>query len=300
MNLDFIKQKLDTLQGKNKQSSKFWKPTEGEHKVRILPYKYNKENPFQELKFYYFRQSNGVTKTLLSPAINGNPDPVLEFCEKLRGTGTKENWVLSKSYEPKLRTYVPVIVRGKEEEGVKFWGFGKQVYEAILEKMSNPDIGDITDLVEGNDLIVKFTKNPPSGKKFPETKIDVRIKKTPAVDPANQELTAKVLDQVDIMTLFTEPTYDELKKEFENNLNPENEPTPEAESSETTGDGTPDETAPQNDAATPQTGATGATAQETPATPTDASVTTEKSVTLSPDEMKAKFKKMFAEAAASK
>jgi hypothetical protein len=290
MNLDFIKQKLDTLQGKNKQSTKFWKPAEGESKVRILPYKFNRENPFVELKFYYYRQANGTTKTFLSPSIAGNPDPVLEFCEKLRATGTKENWVLSKSYEPKLRTYVPVIVRGKEEEGVKFWGFGKQVYEAILEKMANPDIGDITDLENGNDLIIKFTKTPASGKKFPETKVDVRIKKTPAVDPSNDDLMAKIADQVDIMTLFTEPTYDELKKEFENHINPENDPEPEAEVAAAAD-------VPDDADATPESAAP-AESSAPAATPAPASPTAEKAaVTLTPEEMKAKFKKMFAEAA---
>jgi len=288
MDLDFIKSKLDTLQGKNKQSTKFWKPSEGESKVRILPYKFNTENPFVELKFYYYRQANGTTKTFLSPSTSGNPDPVLEFCEKLRATGTKENWVLSKSYEPKLRTYVPVIVRGKEEEGVKFWGFGKQVYESILEKMSNPDIGDITDLENGNDLIIKFTKVPSSGKKFPETKVDVRIKKTPAVDPSNDDLMQKISDQVDIMTLFTEPSYDELKKEFENHINPENDPEPEVEAS--TGDATDE---------------TNSTEPEVPAEPTAEKATSavelpsaaKASAILTPEETKAKFKKMFAEAA---
>jgi hypothetical protein len=306
MDLDFIKSKLDTLQGKNKQSTKFWKPVEGESKVRILPYKHNLENPFIELKFYYYRQKNGTTKTFLSPVINGNPDPVLEFCEKLRATGTKENWVLSKSYEPKLRTYVPVIVRGKEDEGVKFWGFGKQVYEAILEKMSNPDIGDITDIQNVHDLIIKFTKTPSSGKKFPETKVDVRIKKTPAVDPANDALLAKIQDQVDVMTLFTEPTYAELKTEFENHLNPENDPVPDAEATaseanDVTGDNTPDDTtAPATeDATTPATVARVATPESVPADTTSPSAATA-AVNLSPDEMKAKFKKMFAAAASGK
>ena len=301
MDLDFIKSKLDTLQGKNKQSSKFWKPTDGEHKVRILPYKYNKENPFTELKFYYYRDVNGKTKTLLSPSVNGNPDPVLEFCEKLRATGTKENWVLSKSYEPKLRTYVPLIVRGKEDEGVKFWGFGKMVYEMILEKMSNPDIGDITDVAEGNDLIIKFTKTPPSGKKYSETKVDVRIKKTPAVDPTNQEHLAKIEDQVDIMTLFTEPTYEDLKREFENHINPETEPEPEAESQAST---EPDETtAPASTADEPATETKAETKAETTVSvdPSTVSPSAEKAaVNLSPDEMKAKFKKMFADAATAK
>lgn len=291
MNLDLIKTKLDNLQGKNKAGTKFWKPAEGEQKVRILPYKYNKENPFIELKFYYYRQADGSTKTFLSPSVNGNPDPVLEFCSKLRATGTKENWILSKTYEPKLRTYVPVIVRGKEDEGVKFWGFGKQVYEAILKKMSNPDIGDITDTQNGNDLIIRFTKKPSSGKKYPETDVDVRIKKTPAVDANNQELLVKIEDQVDIMTLFTEPTYEELKREFENSINPDNEPEGEPGDPQD-GDQVDGTTSPA-----PQEGITSVTEKVSP-TPADntqavSSPAEQASVNMSPEEMKAKFKKMF-------
>lgn len=291
MNLDLIKKKLDNLQGKNKTSTKFWKPTDGEHKIRILPYKHNLENPFVELKFYYYRSAAGASKTYLSPSIKGNPDPVLEFCEKLRATGTKENWIISKNHEPKLRTYVPIIVRGKEEEGVKWWGFGKQVYEAILEKMSNPDIGDITDLENGNDVIVKFTKTPGTGKKFPETKIDVRIKKTPAVDPTNQTLLQKIQEQDNVIDLFTEPTYDELKREFENQLNPENDSTPEQEGSVDPDTGADDTSAPVTDSDSEVAEAT---------VPSESPSAEKAAVNLSPEEMKAKFKKMFADAASAK
>lgn len=296
MDLDFIKQKLDVLQGKNKQNSRFWKPQDGEQKVRIVPYKYNDKTPFVELKFYYFRQPNGTTKTFLSPEVNGNRDPILEFCEKLRLTGTKENWILSKSYEPKLRTYVPVIVRGQEDKGVKFWGFGKQVYESILEKMSNPDIGDITDLVNGNDLIIKFTKNPPGGKKYPETKIDVRIKKTPAVDPADDNLLGKLQDQVDIMTLFTEPSYDELKKEFENHINPDNEPEsgPEVEDAE---GASPTTSLAEESATTEESSVEPVESPAVPVEPVVSPTSQNATVNLTPEQIKEKFKKMFSAAA---
>ncbi len=301
MDLNFIKSKLDNLQSKNKQSARFWKPTEGESRVRIVPYKFNRENPFIELKFYYYRGADGRTKTFLSPSVNGNPDPVLEYCDELlRNDRSKETWVKVKGYEPKLRTYVPVIVRGQEDQGVKFWGFGKQVYEAILEKMSNPDIGDITDLENGNDLIIKFTKTPASGKKFPETKIDVRIKKTPAVDPSNDELLQKIADQVDIMTLFTEPTYEELAKEFKNHLSPENEPEPEIETqaaAEAEVAAAEDETAAVAETVDPAAEASDVT---TPATPPISTTAEKATVALTPEEMKAKFKKMFADAAATK
>ena len=57
--------------------------------------------------------------------------------------------------EPKLRTFVPVIVRGEEGEGVRFWGFGKTVYQEILGYIADPDYGDITDPTSGRDLTIE-------------------------------------------------------------------------------------------------------------------------------------------------
>ena len=57
--------------------------------------------------------------------------------------------------EPKLRTFVPVVVRGEEGEGVRFWGFGKTVYQEILGYI-DPDYGDITDPTSGRDLTIEY------------------------------------------------------------------------------------------------------------------------------------------------
>ena len=88
-------------------------------------------------------------RSMLSPITFGNADPVVEFAEKLKKTGDKDDWLMGRKIEPKMRTYVPVVVRGKESEGVKFWGFGKTIYTELLSIISDPDYGDITDLMNG-------------------------------------------------------------------------------------------------------------------------------------------------------
>ena len=58
MDLQALKQKLDTLQSKPQGGQKtdystiFWRPTVGKQQVRIVPSAYDKKNPFKELKFY--------------------------------------------------------------------------------------------------------------------------------------------------------------------------------------------------------------------------------------------------------
>jgi len=206
MNLDKIRARLTTLQTQTKKQINTWKPESGETIIRIVPYKFNKDNPFIELLFHY--NLNG--KNYLSPASFGRPDPLKEFAEKIRQSGKKEDYKLSRELEPTMRTYVPIVVRGKEHEGVRFWGFGKQVYEQLLGFIADPDYGDISDPARGRDITVIFKTAKEAGKDFPATTIRVKPDRTMLVD--SKEAFQAILDsQQDITEIYKEPTYDELK-----------------------------------------------------------------------------------------
>lgn len=229
VDLSKLKNRLSSLTSKNNQTQLLWKPKAGEQVIRIVPYKYQPDNPFIELKFHYGiggkdSAGNQVNKTYLSPDTFHRPDPIVEFSNRLKKNGSKEDWRRGKDMEPKMRTFVPVIVRGEEDLGVRFWGFGKQVYQDILSFMADPDYGDITDLLNGKDVTVIFTTAEKSGKNFPETTIRVKPKTTPAVDPTNSALVEALKNQVNILDLFPEPTYEELKNAMNAWLNPGDEP----------------------------------------------------------------------------
>jgi hypothetical protein len=212
MDITKIKQRLNSLRNKDRKSDLIWKPAPGKQVVRIVPYAYNKDNPFIELKFHY--NLNG--KTFLSPDTFNKPDPIVEFSNKLKKSGDKEEWQFGRKLEPKMRTFCPIIVRGREKEGVKFWGFGKQVYQAILSYIADPDYGDITDPTAGRDIVVEFRTSEETQKSFPETTIRPKPNQTPAVTDDLKELLD---DQIDILELFDVPTYDELKTAMDTWLN---------------------------------------------------------------------------------
>jgi hypothetical protein len=217
LDLSKIKSRLNSLSNTGTNKNLFWKPKPGKQVVRIVPYKFSPENPFMELKFHY-----GINeKTYLSPDTFGRPDPIVEFSNRLKKTGDKEDWKTGRKMEPKMRTYAPVIVRGEEGEGVKFWGFGKQVYENILSIIDDPDYGDITDLTNGRDIVVEFKEAAETGKNYPETSIRVKPNATPAVDPSNKELVASLARQTNILELYEEKSYEELKNIMNAWLNPE-------------------------------------------------------------------------------
>jgi len=222
INLDAIRSKLTQLQNQTTKQNNLWKPEPGKQVIRIVPYQHNKDNPFIELYFHY----NLAKRNYLSPVTYGKPDPVMEFAEKLKSSGNSDDWKLGKSLEPKLRTYVPVVVRGQESEGVKFWGFGKTVYTELLGIIADPDYGDITDPVSGRDVVVEFT--PAEGGGFPKTAIRVKPNQTAVTDDKNvAEQVAQ--NQPNVTSIFKEPSYEDLQQALQDWLNPdgaETESTP--------------------------------------------------------------------------
>ena len=227
INLDAIKQKLNSLQNVTQKQNNLWKPEPGTQVVRIVPYQHNRENPFLELYFHY----NFGGKSILSPMSFGRPDPIVEFAEKLKSTGNSDDWKSGKKLEPTMRCYVPVIVRGKEAEGVKFWGFGKSVYQELLGFIADPDYGDISDPVAGRDIAVEFKAADQTGKSYPETSIRVKPNQTAVTD--NKAILEKLGNQPKVTDIFKEYSYEEMTKMLHNWLNPENAESEEKASTPT-------------------------------------------------------------------
>ena len=84
MDINAIKNRLNQLQTTTSTKNSFWKPEPGKTQIRIVPYKFNKDNPFQELFFHYQFEN----KTMVSPVTYGRPDPINEFSGKLKSKYT--------------------------------------------------------------------------------------------------------------------------------------------------------------------------------------------------------------------
>ena len=214
MDLNAIKSRLSQLQTSNNRTSNLWKPQPGNQIVRIVPYKFNKDNPFIELYFHY--DLGG--KNYLSPISFGRPDPIEEFAQKLKGTGSKDDYRLGRKVEAKMRTYAPVVVRGEESQGVKFWGFGKTVYQELLSIIADPDYGDITDTVSGRDVAVVFKTAEETGKSFPSTSIRVKPNQTPITEDASL-LETLTESQKNITEIYQEQSYEDLTQALNDYLN---------------------------------------------------------------------------------
>ena len=222
MDINSIRKRLNQLQTTNNRTSNLWKPQPGKQVIRVLPYKHNKDNPFIEL-FFHFGLNN---KTYLSPITFGRPDPIEEFAQKLKTSGNREEYQMARKLESKMRTFAPVIVRGEETQGVRFWGFGKTVYQELLSVIADPDYGDITDAVNGRDVSVEFITAEESGASFPKTSIRVKPNQTPIVEDKAQ-LENLLENQKDITELYQELSYEELTYVLNTWLNPDDASTDE-------------------------------------------------------------------------
>jgi len=225
MNLDEIRKRMDRLQNKSNGKSSsdfkknFWKPPSGEKSiVRIVPYKHNKDVPFTELYFYF-----GIDKPRMLALSNfDESDPILEFASKLRKTNDPDNVALAKKLFPKMRILAPVLVRGEEDKGVRFWEFGKMVYQELLGVMMDEDYGDITDIAAGRDITVEVIPAKETGKMYDTTTVRVKPVQSP-ISKNGEDAEGYLENQKNAVELFNRYSFDEMKASLQKYLAPSEE-----------------------------------------------------------------------------
>jgi hypothetical protein len=229
MNLDAIKKKLESMSkpassGSSNQTKRF-KPQIGKQTIRVVPFKYNKEFPFTEMKFYY---GIGSKKVIASPLNWGEKDPIAEFAKQLRGTNDKENWKLAKKLDPKVRIFAPVIVRGEESEGVQLWEFGKEVYEAFLQMAADEEVGDFTDIMTGRDIKLVTVGPDVTGTKYNKTTIAPSMKVS-SLSKDETEIELWLEEQTNPKESYRPLPFDEIKAALQEWLTPEGDEEDETE-----------------------------------------------------------------------
>jgi hypothetical protein len=120
------------------------KVPEGEE-IRIVPPAEGKA--FQKIDFHW---NIGTSKMVVCPSQYGRECPICEHLE------TQPDGDDKKKKEAKTRYFLPIVVRGRENEGVKWWGFPKTILNVIAGLTKNKYYGDVADVYTGNDLQIEF------------------------------------------------------------------------------------------------------------------------------------------------
>lgn len=211
INMDLMRKKLAALRnnGKEEKSSVWFKPDEGDSTIRIVPSRDG--DPLKEMHFHY--NVGNHRGPVLCPKRNfGEACPVCDFASSLWKEGVanndEESKNLAKSLFVRQRYFSPVIVRGREEEGVKIYGYGKRAYELLLGYILDPDYGDITDVNEGTDISLTYTK-PTSPGAYPQTSLKMRRNSSALLEDA--EAIPSLLDGApDFNTVFDRLTSEQV------------------------------------------------------------------------------------------
>ena len=170
------KAKLDALRGRfsqrtNQTSSKsekaLFKARLNQPQIlRIVPHP-DGDIPIQELKFYY---NTGVTEkvgdreykvSILSPSSYGESDPIEMFNEVFTSENSEEYANLNPEIKNKIlyqlrpssKFFLPVVVRGLEAQGVKYWGVTEKLLQSLLDNIEK-DGHLIYDPTNGRDIKV--------------------------------------------------------------------------------------------------------------------------------------------------
>jgi|TARA_Y100001937_G_scaffold127457_1_gene199782 hypothetical protein len=233
INMDLMRKKLASLRGEGQRDgdSLFFKPEEGDQDIRIVPTADG--DPLKEMYFHY---NVGEHKGgILCPKRNfGERCPVCDFASAVwkesSETNDDEGKKLAKSLFVRARYFSPVVLRGRESEGIKVYGYGKKAYELLLGYILDPEYGDITDTQEGTDITLTYTK-PTTPGAYPQTSMKMRRNTSSLLE--DTEAIPALLDRMpDFGSLFERKTPEEIDTILDEQL--VNPSSAESLSSETT------------------------------------------------------------------
>lgn len=216
-NVELMKKKLQKINDKEKGKSdngnrqKWFKMENGEKKceVRFLPTPDG--DPFKELFFHYIPNPETKKKTtILCPKRNfGENCPICEFVKKLYDDGTDESKVQAKALQVAQRFMSAVLVRGKEEVGPHLWTYSKTIYKYLLEKVLDPEYGDICDPTSGTDMVV----SPEQGPMYMTYKVEA--KRRPSKLAKTEDEIEEILSKVpDLNEVQKRNSYEEVEEIF--------------------------------------------------------------------------------------
>lgn len=223
MNIKQIQERLDKIATSPRKSKEqrteerdklFFKPKPGKYVLRFVPLKNNPDNPFTELYFHY----QFGKRTIFSPINYGEKDPIVEFAKNLSTSKDPEDWKLGKKLQPKQRIFAPVLVRGEEEKGIRFYEFGKQIYTDLMTLAADEEVGDFTDVSEGRDMKLVVVQ----GAQYIESSISPSMKIT-ELDNNAKKVEEYLEQQPTLLDYYEKNTFEQIKKELENFLNPDGE-----------------------------------------------------------------------------
>jgi hypothetical protein len=186
-----IKRKLEALKNNKSISSNsgqghnYYKPSDGD-KIRFI-LKPGDDDPITEYNWHYPKKGSSF---VCNKRTYGGDCVICDTASELWNTyvdGGKQNEGLkdaAKKLFASARYYSPVVVRGKESEGVHIYGYGKEVAADFMGTLVDVDYDvSVLDAVNGRDFTVSQTEKGGNSKFKNSTYTSTSIKASPKKSP---------------------------------------------------------------------------------------------------------------------
>lgn len=208
-NLDALKNAVKS-QG-TKGGFQFWKPQKyGEYLIRFLPPKQSDGLFYKEVA-----QHKVGDNYFYCPKVEGDQCPICETYRKLWDKGTDAAIELAREIKPRKQFLYNIIV--KEELGkpsdtptkVQKYMSGKKVFDKLMDYFFDDDYGDLTDVEEGFDFVLKKTQGDMGFPNYDNSK--PKRKASPLHE--DEDTVEEILDEsYDLDAAVEFKSYEELSK----------------------------------------------------------------------------------------
>ena len=173
----------------------------------------------------HYRSGGVVPNTAFSPRTFQQRDPVQEFVDLvLRERVSKEKFKQLKNMEPSKVYITTAVVRGKEEEGTKLLTFTEGQFKKFQNavemafKPDDPNDYDITDVMEGYDLVVQVIGKENSDTNFRKFNINLNVRKSRPLANDKETIQSLLSNQPDWRTAFEQYSPDQIDSYLESSM----------------------------------------------------------------------------------
>lgn len=184
VNIDKAKRTAQRLQ-EEAQRFPLWIPPEGRSEIRFLPPWSAEGDIGYESKWHW--NIGPEHKALPCPQSIGKECPLCEFVRELRGRKDPR----AQNLYARKRIYYNIVVRSEEEKGVQVYASGVRVYENILSYLYDDEWGDITNIIDGRDMILERV-----GQGKEDTTYTLKPKANPSPLHTDQEIVDKWVEGI--------------------------------------------------------------------------------------------------------
>ncbi len=194
-----VKAIMDKLAKMNEKrdSLKWAKFDIGTHHIRILPMVTPDNQPLAEISFYRNEKLVGPFKSPVAAQF-GLEDPIHETIQELAKDRSKESWELRKQLNSLVSWFVPIVIRGKEEEGVQIWEMKKDTMQGYLTQLTSEDWRevDLLDPTVGHDWTLNVTASDKKFKTYTVKNFQLIVRPKASKLSSDKAVVEKLLGQV--------------------------------------------------------------------------------------------------------